>query len=80
MSVSKEQNEPAAPWWRFPIVWMVIGGPLVVVVAGVVTAVIAYTHVDPVMDVKTVTKNPGHAPALQGRNKAAEVAVQPAER
>ncbi len=26
------------PWWRLPIVWMVIGGPLVVVVASFATA------------------------------------------
>ena len=25
------------PWWRLPIVWMVIGGPAVVVVAGFAT-------------------------------------------
>jgi uncharacterized protein len=62
------------PWWRYPIVWMVIGGPLSVVVAGVVTAVIAYQHVDPVLNT-SVSRHNEHAanqPALIGRNMAAE--------
>ncbi len=81
MAESKEQGQPQGRWWQYPMVWFIIAGPALVVVAGVITAVIAYTHVDPVLDVKTATdKAPGLAPALQGRNKAAEVAVQPAER
>ena len=26
-----QAQSPAQPWWRFPIVWLVIGGPLIVV-------------------------------------------------
>jgi len=33
--------EPGAPWWRFPIVWMALGGPAAVVVASLATAVLA---------------------------------------
>ena len=79
MAATKEQAPASGPWWKHPMVWLVVGGPALVVVAAVGTAVIAYTHVDPVLEVKASEKNPGHAPALQGRNKAAEVAVQPAE-
>lgn len=37
-------------WWKQPYVWMVIGGPLVVVVAAIFTAVIAFKNPDPVID------------------------------
>lgn len=32
---------PQLPWWRIRMVWLVIGGPAAVVVAGVVTIVMA---------------------------------------
>lgn len=38
-----------APWWRVPMVWVVISGPLAVVVASLLTAVIAWRHIDPVI-------------------------------
>jgi len=34
------------PWWRFGMAWFVIGLPLLVVVASLVTAVIAWRHAD----------------------------------
>lgn len=74
-------HDQAIPWWRFPIVWMVIGGPALVVVAGIITAVIAWRHVDPVLPISAApVMRMGEAPAMQARNKAAENAVQPAER
>lgn len=64
------------PWWRFGLVWMVFGGPAVVVVAGFITLYIAVTHPDPVIHVtpRTATQERQgitHAPAMQGRNHAA---------
>jgi len=63
-------NAPSEPWWRVRMVWLVIGGPAVVVVAAIVTAVIAIRGADPV-----ISEEPGKAfsekPALQGRNHAA---------
>lgn len=32
---------PHLPWWRIRMVWLVIGGPAAVVVAGVITIVMA---------------------------------------
>jgi uncharacterized protein len=63
--------ERAAPWWRFPMMWLVLGGPLAVVVASIVTVGIAWTHIDPVID--TTPENPKSqlAPALKARNHAA---------
>lgn len=37
-------------WWRVPHMWLVVGGPLVVVVAGIITAVIAVSGADPVLN------------------------------
>jgi len=68
-------EQPVVPWWRYPIVWMVIGGPLAVVIAGISTAVIAYRHIDPVLDT-TVTPHASLQPALSGRNLAADHAMQ----
>jgi hypothetical protein len=64
------------PWWRFGLVWMILGGPAVVVVAGFATLYLAMTHPDPVLQVtprSAVQERLGitHAPAMQGRNHAA---------
>ena len=56
---------PAQPWWRYPYVWLVLAGPAAVVVAGIVTAVIAVRGADTVVTERTFT------PAVQGRNHAA---------
>jgi len=82
------KNTPAhpdagRPWWQFPIVWLVVGGPLAVVVAGLTTVAIAVKNVDPVLDVSgasTRQVKPNELPAMQGRNRAAENASRaPAE-
>lgn len=39
----------ALRWWRVPMVWVVISGPLTVVIASLLTAVIAWRHIDPVI-------------------------------
>ena len=63
------QIEPI-PWWRLPIVWMVIGGPLVVVVASFATLTLALRHPDPVISAPA-TASTSEQPAVQGRNHAA---------
>lgn len=73
-------SEHPKHWWQYPFVWLIVGGPAIVVVAGITTAVIAYRHVDPVLDISKPASNPGEVPAVQGRNRAAQTAVQPAER
>ena len=66
------------PWWRFGIVWLVIGGPAAVVVAGIAMVAIAYRCADPPVPVAVSTALPQlratatpTAPALQARNHAA---------
>jgi hypothetical protein len=76
MSNSFNSQQADQPWWRFGLVWMVVGGPAVVVVAGLVTFYIAATNPDPVLTVtpRTATQERQgitHAPAMQGRNHAA---------
>jgi uncharacterized protein len=72
-----------APWWKFPLVWMVIAGPALVVVAGIATVVIAVRMPDPVvaqdyyrrgMEINkslAAQRAKALAPAMQGRNHAA---------
>ena len=66
--------EPAAgtspAWWRLPIVWMVIGGPALVVVASFVTLALAILNPDPVLTLPAA-RSAAEQPAVQGRNHAA---------
>ena len=69
---------PCPPWWRFPIVWFALAGPLAVVVASLVTMAIAIRHADVVVSetqAQQVARGAGlaatTAPALQARNHAA---------
>lgn len=74
-----DPQKPLA-WWRFPYMWLVVGGPLVVVVAAIITAVIAVRGADPVLnkedyerDLKAATEN------LDGKAKVdALITLQPA--
>ncbi|WP_286745446.1 nitrogen fixation protein FixH [Aquabacterium sp. UBA2148] len=69
------------PWWKLPIVWLVIAGPAIVVVASLVTAGIAIKHVDPVLDTsKGHVKSTVEEPAMRARNHAASPSLQPADR
>jgi hypothetical protein len=40
---------PAAPWWRTPTMWLVVGGPAAVVVASFITLAVAIEHRDEVL-------------------------------
>lgn len=62
--------EPTVAWWRLPIVWLVIGGPAVVVVASFITLALAIKNPDPVLK-QPVAKSKAEQPAVQGRNHAA---------
>lgn len=64
-------SRPAAPpWWRVGMVWLVIGGPAVVVAAAFATLVIAVRNPDPVI-VEPTPANAALTPAVQARNHAA---------
>jgi hypothetical protein len=74
-------NGSPKPWWSFGMVWMVIAGPAVVVVAAFITLYLAITFPDPVLPTEALNprsamqnKNQleeAMAPAMQARNHAA---------
>ncbi len=64
------------PWWTHGHVWLIISGPLIVVIAGFVTFYLAAHGQDPVLSTQEVsiqTQGSGItlAPAVQARNHAA---------
>ena len=71
-------GQDTLPWWKYKMVWLVIGGPLAVVVAGFVTLALAIQNPDPVLDtsVPTARTDAAHLPAMQGRNHAATGGVK----
>ena len=75
-----DADSTPSPWWRHGMVWLVVSGPLIVVVAAIYTAVLAMSHPDPVLETQavTATSSPkvGEMPALQGRNHAVTPAAQ----
>jgi hypothetical protein len=70
---------PGAPWWRFGMVWFILAGPAIVVVAGFATMFVAYRGADVVLSegpAEAVSRvaAPGPVattPAWQARNHAA---------
>lgn len=63
----------AQPWWRNAYCWLVISGPLIVVVAGIGTMVIAYGGADAMSSAYTVDQ------AALRQQAAAAVSMRPAE-
>ena len=85
-TTAAEIEADTTPWWKQPMCWVVIGGPASVVVASLATAVIAWKHIDPIIQEdrsgKSAVQLEGAAgsaagPALQGRNHAASPVVAP---
>jgi uncharacterized protein len=75
------EKQEIKPWWSFGYVWLIISGPLVVVVASFITLYFAISIPDPAVEDyyrkgieinKTLdAERDGLAPALQARNHAA---------
>lgn len=62
----------AGGWWREPMMWLVVGGPLSVVCACAITAVIAWRGADPVLAEAADAGNVrAMQPALSARNRGA---------
>ena len=69
---------PGAPWWRFGMVWFILAGPAIVVVASFATMVVAYRGADVVLSEgpaeavsRVATPAPvATTPAWQARNHA----------
>jgi hypothetical protein len=67
---SRQHGQAPLPWWRVKMVWLVVGGPLVVVAASFVTLGIALSTPDPVLAPPAPTGT-ADTPAVQARNHAA---------
>lgn len=76
------------PWWHYGHVWLIISGPLIVVIASFITLFLAITSPDPVIDNnyyrngieinRTLNEQrDSFAPAGQARNHAA-TGIKPA--
>jgi hypothetical protein len=84
--MSSESSHFSQPWWRFGHVWLVLSGPLLVVIASVVSGWIAFQgndtdfKKDDEMVKSTLMKaapeqRDALTPAIQGRNHAATSSV-----
>jgi hypothetical protein len=78
MNKDRQSIDPtggSGPWWRHGMMWLVVGGPLLVVVAAIVTAVIAIRGADIVIDETGAERGSvpsgAYAPAIKARNHAA---------
>jgi len=86
--MTNDETTQAQPWWKHGFVWMILGGPAAVIVAGIATLVIAVRTPDPVIEAdyyrrgmeinKTLAaQDKANLPALQGRNHAATPTARP---
>jgi hypothetical protein len=75
MTKNTSERPPRRAWWREPMMWLVLGGPLLVVAASFVTLVLALKHPDPVLVMDTGADGRSEAPA-QARDAALVPALQ----
>ncbi|HRK37493.1 MAG TPA: FixH family protein [Burkholderiaceae bacterium] len=54
MTMNQAESHTTKPWWKEPYVWLIIGGPAIVVVAGIYTAFLAASNPDPLVDKNAV--------------------------
>ncbi|MDT8999172.1 hypothetical protein RQP53_07820 [Paucibacter sp. APW11] len=74
----QEYGQRKASWWREKMMWLVVGGPSVVVVASFITLALALKFPDPVIEksdrlsADSVTEqSAAMQPAVKARNHAA---------
>lgn len=72
--VTNGQDEK--PWWRYGYVWLVLAGPIVVIIASAITVVLALQDADPVeedyyrkgVEINKRLEAKEMLPAVDGRN------------
>jgi uncharacterized protein len=62
---------PTQPWWRIGMMWMALGGPVVVALASLASAVLAVRGADVPIQLPSASSASAHRPAVQARNHAA---------
>lgn len=78
-SIDGPAAHPPVPWWRVGVMWLVVGGLGVVVVASFALLATAVRHADvvqPHSGVRSAVPNTPSSPALQARNHSATPAKQ----
>ncbi|MET0542659.1 MAG: FixH family protein [Variovorax sp.] len=77
--MTSTETPASGPWWRYPLVWLVIGLPATVVVAGLCTAWVALHGNDSVVEedyyrkgieINRTLADKSLMPAQKGRNHA----------
>ena len=69
--MNEKTTNPPRSLWRIPALWLVIGGPATVVVAGIATAVVAVRGGDVPLATGAKAQATAQSPAHQARNHAA---------
>jgi hypothetical protein len=82
-------EELKQPWWKLWHMWLIVAGPLAVVIASFITLYLAivnpddvvdgYYRKDIVVDIVNDDKRDGLAPAVRARNHAATGVDEPSE-
>lgn len=74
---SEQDHEEKKSWWQHPIMWLVVGGPAVVVVASMLTVALAIRYPETIIDDRAhmavaASKQDSAAmmPAIKARNHA----------
>jgi len=79
MNTNESTAAAPEPWWRVKAMWLVVGGPLVVVLGCIVTITLAIRHPDPVLDKTAYERDLAAARSLAGAEReAALIKLQPA--
>ena len=69
--MSEALSQPK-PWWREPMVLLVVSGPAAVVIASFITLALVIKHPDPPLNTTHVAaEDAAEQPAVQARNHAA---------
>lgn len=66
------ESETETPWWRVRMVWFVIGGPAVVVVASLITLALAIHGADMPLHETAVSKASTAAPTAHAPDHAVD--------
>jgi uncharacterized protein len=69
-------NEHSKPWWRNTWCWLVLAGPLVVIIAGLATLWIAARDADPLVDRDYYQKGIAMSKGVDSKSNALEPARQ----
>jgi hypothetical protein len=80
----KAQQRDTKQWWRYGYVWLMLSGPIVVIIASFITLSLALGTPDPVVDdyyrkgieINKTLENASMAPAGQARNHAATIGTE----